>query len=127
MAKTMHNDVYDAALNYIKNNCDVIYACSAAPTNFTEASATYALADHVMASGDFTVGDGDTNGRKVAVAEQAAILIDATGTFTHVALCDTVTSKVLAVDALAASQALTTGGGNTVTIPTFDIEIADPT
>jgi len=124
MGKSIHNDVLDAALSYIENNCDELDVCSTEPTTFAEAHTTYMLAQHAMTSGDFTVGEGDSNGRKVAVAEQANITITNSGTAQHIALVDTVNSKLLLVTTCD-SQALTSG--NTVTVPTFDDEIADPT
>lgn len=122
MAKFAADDMIDGALNIIKNNVILMTACSAQPTTYAEATATYALADVVMASGDFTVGNGDTNGRKVAVAAKNSVTVDTGGTITHLALVDgtrllyvtTTGSKV--VDAL-----------DQVNIPTWDIEIADPT
>ncbi len=122
MAKLLHNDVFDGALNIIKNNANIMTACSAQPTTRTEAITTYALADVVMASGDFTVSDGDTNGRKVAVAAKSGVAVDANGTANHIAVCDatrlllvtTCTDKVLSI-------------GDTVNFPTFDLEMADPT
>lgn len=123
MAKSVHNDVLDAALNYIKNNCTRMVACSAEPTTYTEANSTYALADVTMAGTDFTVADGDTSGRKVTAAAKTSVLIDSSGTFTHVALLDVSNTKLLYVTT-GTSQALTAGG--TVDFPAWDIEIADP-
>jgi hypothetical protein len=48
--------------------------------------------------------------------------VDTSGTATHVALCDA--TRLLYVTTCT-SQALTSG--NTVNIPAWDIEIADPT
>lgn len=121
MAKSVHNDVLDGALDIIKNNVTEMIVCSAEPTTFTEATATYALADVVMASGDFTHADGDTSGRKTTVASKAGVTVDTTGTGTHVALCDG--TRLLYVTTCT-SQALTSG--NTITFPAWDIEIADP-
>jgi len=121
MAKSVHNDVLDAALNEIAT-ATIMTACSAEPTTRTEAVTTYALADHVMSGGDFTNANGDTSGRKVTVAEQASVTVDTTGTATHIALCD---GSVLLYVTTCTSQALTSG--NTVTFPAWDIELADPT
>ena len=123
MAKSIHNDVLDAALEYIESTGDEINVCSAQPTTYAEAHATYMLAQHTMTDADYTVGDGDSSGRKVAVAQQADITITNSGTATHVAITDTGESKLLLVTTCT-SQALTSG--NTVTVPTFDDEIADP-
>jgi len=123
MGKSVHDDVLDAALNYIKNNCNEMTVCSTEPTTYTEAHTTYKLADQTMASGDFTVANGDTSGRKVTVAQKANITVDTTGTAQHVALTDTSGTKLLYVTTCT-SQSLTSG--NTVTVPAWDVEIADP-
>lgn len=126
MAKTVHDDVLDGATSVIKTNCTRQVACSAQPTTYTEGNATYALADVTMASGDFTQANGDTNGRKVTMAAKTGVLIDTSGTATHVALLDVANSKLLYVTTCT-SQALTANGSNTVNFPAWDIEIADPT
>lgn len=123
MAKSVHNDVLDAALNEIKNNCDKMVACSQEPANYTEANATYALADVAMAGGDFALADGDTSGRKMVVGQKTGVTVDVTGTADHVALLDTGSSKLLYVTT-ATAQVLTSG--NQMTFNAWDIEIADP-
>jgi len=127
MTEFIHDDVLDALLDEVADNCDKMFVCSTYPTNYTQASSTYMLAEHDMTpgdgNGDFTNGNGDASGRKCAVTAQSAITITNTGTAAHVALCDSGNSKVLAV-AECTSQSLTSG--NTVTVPTFDIEVADP-
>lgn len=127
MAKRVHTDVLDGALNVIKNNCTRMVVCNAEPTTYTEANATFALADVTMASGDFTLANGDGAGntpRKVTVAAKSGVTIDTTGTATHVALLDVTNSKLLEVTTCT-SQALT--AGNTVNFPAWKIEIAAPT
>lgn len=126
MAKSVHDDVLDGALNIIKNNVTRMVACSAEPTTYTQGNATYALADVTMASSDFTNANGDTSGRKTTVAAKSGVLIDTTGTATHVALLDVTGSKLLYVTTCT-SQALTANGTNTVSFPAWDIELADPT
>lgn len=123
MAKSVHNDVLDGALNIIKNNCTRMTVCSAEPTTYAEGNATYALADVTMTGTDFTNADGDTSGRKTTVASKSAVPVDTTGTATHVALLDVSNTKLLYVTTCT-SQALTSG--NTITFPAWDIEIADP-
>lgn len=125
MAKTVHDDVLDGALNIIKNNCTRMVACSTQPTTYAEANATYALADVTMASGDFTNANGDVSGRKTTVAAKSGVLIDTSGSATHVALLDVTNSKLLYVTTCT-TQALTANGSNTVNFPAWDIEIADP-
>jgi hypothetical protein len=125
MAKWQNDDMLDAALDYVAA-CDTLIVCSAQPTTYAEATATYALADVTLTpgdgNGDFTIADGDTNGRKVTVAAQSAVPIDASGTATHVALVLTTGSSLRFVTTCT-SQALTSGG--TVDLPAFDDELAD--
>jgi hypothetical protein len=125
MAKSIHDDVLDAALNYIKNNATRLCVDNAQPTTYTEAITTYKLAIKTISSSDFTgPSDGDTNGRKIRSNQQTGINVDTSGTATHVALADNANSKLLLVTTCT-SQVLTSG--NTVTVPVFDDEIADPT
>ncbi len=124
MGKSVLDDVLDAALDEIAL-ANVMVACSAEPTTRTEAITTYALADVVMTPGDgndFNISNGDVSGRKVEVATKTGVNVDATGTATHVALCDG--TRLLYVTTCT-SQALTSG--NTVDFPVWDIEILDPT
>lgn len=123
MAKSVHDDVLDGALNVIKNNCTRQTLCTTQPTNYTEANATNALADVTMASGDFTVANGDTSGRKVTVAAKSAVPVDVSGTVQHAALLDVTNSKLLYVTTTA-SQAISSGG--TADIGSWKAEIADP-
>lgn len=123
MAKTVHDDVLDGALNVVKNNCTRMVACSAQPTTFAEANATFALADVTMASGDFTAANGDTSGRKLTVAAKSAVPVDASGTVTHVALLDVTNSKLLYVTTTT-PQGVSSGG--TVDFGSWKFELADP-
>ena len=124
-AKSVADVVLDGALNVIATATRMT-ACNAQPTTYTEANATFALADVTMAGGDFTNANGDTNGRKVTVGAKSGVLIDTSGTATHVALVR-VADTVLLYVTTCTSQALTANGSNTVNFPAWDIEIADPT
>lgn len=112
--------VLDGLLDKIATGT-VISVCSAQPTTRTEAVTTYALAQTTLTSGDYTKANGDTNGRKITVAQKSGISITASGNATHVAICDA--SNVLLVTTCT-TQALTSGG--TVTIPAFKAETSDP-
>lgn len=124
MAKSVHNDVLDAALNYIKNNATRLTVCSTQPTTYTEAITTNKLADVDIDSTDFTgPADGDTSGRKITVNAQSGVTVDSSGTAAHVALVDVSGTKLLYVTTCT-SQALV--ATSTVDVPAWDIEIADP-
>lgn len=126
MAKIVADSVLDGALDILKNNVTRMVACSAQPTTYTEGNATYALADVTLAGTDFTHANGDTSGRKTTIGAKSSVLIDTSGTATHVALLD-VTGTALLYVTTCTSQALTANGSNTVNFPAWDIEIADPT
>jgi hypothetical protein len=119
MAKAVDDTVLDGALNVIDNATRMV-ACSGQPANFAGIAAV-ALADVVMAGGDFTDANGDTSGRKVTVAAKSGVNVDSSGTATHITLDDGTTLLYVTT---CTSQALTSG--NTVNFPAWDIEIVDP-
>lgn len=124
MGQFANDDIMDAALSLIKTNCDKMVACSAQPTTYAEANATYALADVAMTSSDFTgPANGDTSGRKLTVGAKSGVTVDTSGTATHVALLDSVNSRLLYVTTCA-SQAVVSGG--TVSFGGWAIELRDP-
>lgn len=122
MAKACSDAYMDAMLALI-DDATTMTVCSGQPANFAGIAAV-ALADVTLTAGagngDYTLANGDTSGRKLTVAQQSAITIDSSGTATHVVLDDGTNIYVTT----CTSQALTAGG--TVTVPAFDIEIADP-
>lgn len=124
MAKYANDDVMDGALAVVATGT-TITICNAQPTNRTEAITTYSLADTTVTpgdgNGDFTIANGDTNGRKLTIEPQSAFVVDTSGTATHVAICDG--TRLLYVTTCT-SQVLTSG--NTVSTPAWKIEIADP-
>ena len=126
MAKFTPDAVLDQIADYIIANATRLVVCSTQPTTYTEANATFALADVTIDSGDFTKANGDVSGRKVTVAAQNGVLIDASGTALHVALLNVSGTELLYVTTCT-SQALTANGSNTVNVPAWEIEIADPT
>lgn len=125
MGKSIHNDVLDQSLNYIKNNATRLAVCSAEPTTYTEAITTYKLADVDIDSSDFTgPSDGDVSGRKIRINAQGDVPVDSSGTATHIALVDVTNTKLLLVTTCT-SQAIV--ASSTVDVPAFDYELPDPT
>jgi len=124
MAFHIHDDLMDNGPQYLKDECTLITVVSADPTlNYTQATVTYKLADVVVDTSDFTVSDGDTSGRKVVQAAITDVMVDTSGTATHLCFCDSGASKVLMVKPIT-SQAITSG--NTMTIPENKWEVLDP-
>lgn len=136
MGKNVHDDVLDAALNFLKTNGTKLIVLTSEPTgssaytNATKAvdSSGLKLADASISSTDFTgPSDGDTSGRKIAVNAQSSISIDgiasSADSATHVCIVDDSSSAVL-YTTTCTSQSLT--AGNKVNTPAWDIEIRDP-
>lgn len=128
MGKSVHDNVLDAALNYLKSNAHRISVCNAEPTSKALACQTgsggYCLAWTALTTANYTLSNGDTSGRKAALAQKANVSVASTGNATHVAIFS-VAGNLLLYVTTCTTQALTKG--NTVTIPTWDIELRDPT
>jgi hypothetical protein len=126
MAKATPDAVLDAMANAIIAGVNTspsgkLYVCSGQPANYAGIAAV-TLASVNVDTTDFTKANGDTNGRKVTIAQQASIPITDTGDATHIALASVDTLLYVTT---CTTQTLTSGG--TVTVPAWDIEVADPT
>lgn len=127
MGKLVPDAVLDSFLDIIADNVDRIDICKDTPTNYSTATTTgtHSLGDVVVTAGDgngdWTIGNGDTNGRKLTLAQQTGVTIDSSGTATHIAGTNGTDTFYFATT--CTSQAVTSG--NTATINTFDIEISD--
>lgn len=126
MARSVHNDVLDAALAHLADNGTRMDICATEPTTFTEATSTNSLGNTALTAGDgngdYTIADGDTSGRKVTVSAQTGISIDTTGTADHLAITNG-TDTLLYVTTIT-SQGVTSG--NTADTNAWDVEVADP-
>ena len=120
MAKAIPDVTLDAMLTAAEGTN--IHVCSAEPTTFTEATATFKLASGTV--GSYTKAGGSPSGRQNTQAGTTGTTIDTSGTATHVATTTT-TGSVLEVVTTCTSQALTSGG--TVDIGSFAHTITDPT
>lgn len=121
MSKFGPNDTLDAMLDEIAT-CNIIHVTSdsATPSNLTNSLAATALTPG-DGGGDFTIADG-ASGRKVSITAQSGVDISSSGTANHIVLALNATIKYVTT---CTAQALTSGG--TVDIPTWDIQISDPT
>ncbi len=124
MAKYANTSVMDAALAKIATGI-IVSVCNAQPTTYTEATATFKLASTALVAGngngDYTFAAGSISGRKVTMTAKSGVSVASSGTATHIAICD---GSTLLYVTTCTSQVLT--AGNTVTIPAWKIEIADP-
>lgn len=127
MARSLHDNVLDAGLSEIAEG-DTITLCNAEPTTYTEATSTFKLADVAVTpgfgNGDFgNAANGSPSGRKMTVAAQAAVSVDTSGTVTHLAICDSGGSRLLAV---TTTTSLVVVAAGSVDIPAFDFTFLDP-
>lgn len=123
MSKFASDNILDGSLDRIAA-CTVLRVCAGQPTSYADA-VTKTLASVTVDSGDFSKANGDTNGRKVTVAQQTGVSISASGTADHIVYTKEDQSPIQLQGATTcSSQALTSGG--TVTVPAHDWEISDP-
>jgi len=128
------------------NGC--IYECTVAGTSgstepgwqttqdatFTDGGVTwkthlnYSIAQTDLVSSDFTIADGDTDGRKLTVARKENVTSHESGDINHTALLNTANQELLLV-----TEAVTTIGGSnhidsgrTVIFFEYDITVRDP-
>ena len=122
MGKACGDVFIDGGLDRM-DDCVLMSICTTEPAN-KAAVAALTLASVALTAGagngDYTKANGDTSGRKLTVAQQADIAISASGDAGHIVLDDGIDIYVTT----CTLQTLTNGG--TVTVPAFDIEIADP-
>lgn len=127
MGKLVPDAVLDSMLDVIADGVDRIDICKDTPVDYSTATTagTHSLGSVAVTAGagggDWTIGNGDTNGRKLTLAQQTGVSIGTSGTATHIAGTDG--SSVFYFATTCTSQAVTSG--NTATINTFDIEISD--
>lgn len=108
---------------------DELYVCSAQPSSYADIANSDLVGPVTLTpghgNGDFTIADGDTNGRKVTLGAQNGASVIASGTATHVVLATGGATDLIRYITTCTSQALTSG--NTVDVPAWKVEVADPT
>jgi len=124
MASFLADAVLDNGLQYLTTNGGALYICSQQPTNYTEATSTYALGNKTLTVG--SPQDGASSGRRVIVPAITDGSVTGTNTATHWAVVKTsATTALLAAQSLSAPQAVTSG--NTFTLDAISITIPDAT
>jgi hypothetical protein len=116
----------DAALDYVAAS-DKMCVCSAEPSDYSNMTTVVDLATIAMTpgsgNGDFLKAN-DVSGRKLTMTAKSGATIDHSGTATHIGL-GLASGTTLRYVTTCTSQALT--GGGTVDVPSWKINIADPT
>jgi hypothetical protein len=127
MAKWSNDTVMDTALSALRENVKQIAVCEGQPAGYDSAVTQGAqmLALTAVSGASFAaLADGDTNGRKMTVNQHSGLTVSATGGGNHIALLSSAAASTLWYVTTATSQSLTSG--NSLTINSWDIEIADP-
>jgi len=121
----LESRVLDMGLDVLDTEATDIVICSAMPTSYAEANATYALGRKVFGAGACfgSPADAVPNGRKVVSAAVADGMVEASGDATHWAAIDTVNTRLLAAGELAAAVTVTMG--NDFTLGSFEITVPD--
>lgn len=114
--------VYDNGLTVLDTEANVLYICSAEPTTFAGIAAVLLGTKTGLSIG--APGAGTPDGRKVTVAAFVNGSVSAGGTATHIAIADTVNSRLLVAHELDEPAVVT--NGNTFSLPAFDIRIPAP-
>jgi len=122
MAANVQDRVLDLGLNVLDTEATHMYITSAEATTFTEASSTFAKGNKNWGAGAvFGSPAAGSPGRKVTSAAITDGSVTGTATVTNWAVTDNTNSRLLAVGALSASQAVTSG--NTFSLGAFDIKL----
>lgn len=122
MAGYLSDTVMDVLLEYIKTNGDQLSLCSAFPTDYTEAHATYMLAEGALTGAEYTLADGDVSGRKVTIAAQTGIAVSVEGITAYAAITDSGGSDLLLCSPCTETLIYV---GNTINTTPFELEIQD--
>jgi hypothetical protein len=121
MGKWVADQVLDAALAIVAA-ADRAVALETQPAGYAAAWGGR-LAEASLSAADFAVAPGDVSGRKITVAARSGAAVLTPGVATHVALLDTVGSRLLYVTTCP-TQALAMGG--TVNFESWSVEIGAP-
>ena len=121
MSGFLHDDVFDNGLNTIVSAVKALHICTSQPLTYSQAMAT-TIANKTGVSAGACVDAA--SGRKTTIAAISGGTVTANGTAAFWALIDTANNKLLASNALSATQALTSG--NTFSLAAFDISLPDP-
>lgn len=123
MAKYTLPALLDGPLTEVRNTATRMVVTNGQPASFAAANSGK-LAEVTMAPGDFTLGAGSPNGRRLTVAAKAGVAVIASGSGDHVALLDVTNSRLLHVTTCPAVSLVS---GGTVDIAGWSIQFGDPT
>jgi len=125
--KLCPNDTFDAFFQYITGSGNMLVVCSGSPITYQDCTQISPTGSYIamiaLTGGDFAIAD-DTSGRKLTISEKTSASIVASSTACAVAIVSTTNASVCYITTCT-PQDLVQGG--TVDIPTWKINIEDPT
>jgi hypothetical protein len=124
MGKYAPDAFFDIALTWVSGSAQYYTVCSGSPVTYADARTNLALAGIGITSACFTGPADDTSGRKITISAKTSASITASGSALAVCILNTTTSTLLYVTTCT-QQYLVSGG--TVDIPSWTINIQDPT
>lgn len=121
MADLIADYVLDNGLNVLDTDADKIFLCSAEPTTYAEATATFAVGNKTFSAGGAwgTPTSASPNGQKVVSTVITDGVITADNTATKWATVDSVNSRLLARGSLNPTR--TVKNGDTFALPAITI------
>lgn len=119
----LNDEALDGGLDWVVANGSKLHICSQAPTNYTEANATYALGNKTVTVN--AISNGASDGRRCTISAITDGTVTATGTATHWALTNG-TNTLIAAGALSGSVAVSSAGG-TFSLNLLTITLRDAT
>ena len=122
MAKVLSDACIDGGLDYFGTATEIT-VCSGEPDTYQKAHTDLMLVNHALTGADFAKAN-DTSGRKSTFAIHNGLSVTNPGTAVYIALTITGTTTLVGYTTCT-SQVL--AAGNTVNIPAFKWNIADPT
>ena len=106
MANFVNNDVFDTALNYIKNNCTHIVLLPSVIENYAD------IASNELGRANaptLTLGNGSVANSRKLEFDDTNVTISKNGDLSYIGFIDTTNSKVLAVSEIFLSKTVESG------------------
>jgi hypothetical protein len=131
--KFVSHRALDAAFAYVAERGDLMTICAAAPTSAAAAQYPPERGGLQLGSaplctglrgGHYAIRPGSNSGRRLVVARQADVPIDASGVASHIAIVDTLAGEIMLITALSAP--LKVMAGDSIDVDSFSDEIGDP-
>ena len=120
--KYISSIVLNTALDYIRNNSDVLHLCNATPTSYSDLS-SYSLGSASISVSNFSITKtGIVSGRRISVLD-TAITVSASDNAICIAIADTVKGDLIYVTELNTTAVI---NGSEYNVLEWDIEFKDP-